>query len=75
MFSTTLNHEYALAAQLLDLDATGIANLVRAAVDASFLDDGSKRSLLHEIDAYVQGASGAFPPAEGNTRRLVDRAD
>ncbi|MGI8759785.1 MAG: adenosine deaminase [Jatrophihabitantaceae bacterium] len=55
MFSTTLNHEYALAAGLLGLDCAGVADLSRAAVDASFLDDAGKAALLAEIDAYVLG--------------------
>jgi adenosine deaminase len=53
MFSTTLNHEYAVAAQLLDLDANGVADLARAGVRASFLGDGGKADLLAEIDAYA----------------------
>jgi adenosine deaminase/aminodeoxyfutalosine deaminase len=52
MFSTTLNNEYAVAAQLLGLDETGIAELARAAVRASFLDDAGKRELITEIDEY-----------------------
>jgi adenosine deaminase/aminodeoxyfutalosine deaminase len=55
MFSTTLNREYALAAELLGLDAAGIAELARAAVRASFLDAGGQRVLLGEIDAYATG--------------------
>jgi adenosine deaminase len=53
MFSTTLNGEYAVAAELLGLDESGIAELARAAVRASFLDDPGKRLLLTEIDAYA----------------------
>ena len=52
MFSTTLTHEYEVAAELLDLDESGIADLARAAVRASFLDDAGKRALLAEIDEY-----------------------
>ena len=52
MFSTTLNHEYEVAADLLDLDEAGVAELARAAVRASFLDDAGKRALLAEIDDY-----------------------
>ena len=54
MFSTTLTHEYEVAAQLLGLDAAGVADLARAAVRDSFLDDAGKRALLAEIDAYAQ---------------------
>ena len=46
MFSTTLNHEYAVAAELLGLDEAGVADLARAAVRASFLDDAGKAALL-----------------------------
>jgi aminodeoxyfutalosine deaminase len=56
MFSTTLNHEYAVAADLLALDARGVAELARAAVRASFLDQPGQAELLAEIDAYA-GAS------------------
>ena len=58
MFSTTLNDEYAVAARLLGLDTSGIAELARAAVRVSFLDDGGKRRLLDEIDAYVASNTG-----------------
>jgi adenosine deaminase len=53
MFSTTLNHEYAVASELLGLDARGVADLARAAVRASFLDDTGKTALLAEIDDYA----------------------
>jgi adenosine deaminase/aminodeoxyfutalosine deaminase len=52
MFSTTLTHEYEVAADLLQLDESGIADLARAAVRASFLDDLGKTALLTEIDEY-----------------------
>src|SRR4051794_23592136 len=42
MFSTTLNAEYAIAAELLGLDAAGVADLARAAVRASFLGETGK---------------------------------
>jgi adenosine deaminase/aminodeoxyfutalosine deaminase len=53
MFSTTLNAEYAVAADLLGLDAAGVADLARAGVRASFLDDAGKAALLQEIDVYA----------------------
>jgi adenosine deaminase len=53
MFATTLNEEYAIAAQLLGLDRDGVADLARTAVRASFLDEPGKRLLLDEIDAYL----------------------
>lgn len=52
MFGTTLNREYAVAADLLGLDRNGIADLARAAVDASFAEDAVRRDLRAEIDAY-----------------------
>lgn len=57
MFSTTLNHEYLVAAQLLGLDEAGVAELSRSAVRASFLDAPGQRLLLDEIDAYVAGSA------------------
>jgi aminodeoxyfutalosine deaminase len=53
MFGTTLEEEYAVAARLLDLDSTGVADLARAAVTASFLPAGGKSALLAEIDDYA----------------------
>jgi adenosine deaminase len=55
MFATTLNNEYAVAAQLLALDAAGVAELARAAVRASFRDEAGKAALLAEIDDYAGG--------------------
>lgn len=56
MFSTTLNHEYEVAAGLLGLDNQGIADLARASVRSSFADDATKASILAEIDAYAATA-------------------
>ena len=42
MFSTDLNREYAIAAELLGLDQAGIAELARNAVTASFAPDEVK---------------------------------
>jgi adenosine deaminase len=55
MFSTTLDTEYSVAAELLGLDETGVADLARAAVRASFLDEPGRRQLLGEIDEYTAG--------------------
>jgi adenosine deaminase len=65
MFSTTLNHEYEVAAQLLRLDAGGVADLARAAVRASFLDAAGRDALLAEIDGYAADRDDlrAQPPA------------
>jgi adenosine deaminase len=59
MFSTSLNREYAVAAELLGLDAAGVAELARAGVRQSFAEDGTKTRLLGEIDAYVDAADGS----------------
>jgi adenosine deaminase len=53
MFSTDLNTEYAVAADLLQLDETGVAELARGAVRQSFAGDATKARILAEIDAYV----------------------
>lgn len=53
MFGTTLNQEYAVAAELLDLDADGVADLARAAVNASFAPADVRARVLAEIDAYA----------------------
>ncbi|SNY73103.1 adenosine deaminase [Paractinoplanes atraurantiacus] len=54
MFSTTLNREYQVAADLLGLDERGVAELARQAVRYSFLDERGKSGLLAEIDAYAK---------------------
>ena len=56
MFSTTLNHEYEVAAELLGLDDRGIADLARASVRSSFADDATKAAIIAEIDAYAATA-------------------
>jgi aminodeoxyfutalosine deaminase len=53
MFGTTLNREYAIAAELLGLDAGGIAELARQAVRASFAPEDVKRRVLVEIEEYA----------------------
>lgn len=55
MFNTTLNAEYQIAADLLGLDEAGVADLARAGVRASFLDQAGKTRLLGEIDGYAAG--------------------
>jgi aminodeoxyfutalosine deaminase len=64
MFSTSLNAEYLVAAELLELDPAGVAELARAAVRQSFLDDAGKVALLGEIDAYAQEAGRAVATAD-----------
>ena len=53
MFATSLNQEYAVAADLLDLDRDGLADLARTAVEVSFADDATKQRVLNEIAAYA----------------------
>ena len=53
MFGTDLTNEYAVAAELLDLDEAGVGELAKTAVRVSFADDAVKESLTREIDAYV----------------------
>jgi aminodeoxyfutalosine deaminase len=54
MFGTTLNHEYEIAADLLGLDAEGLAGLAKNAVRASFMPAPEKTALQDEIDAYTR---------------------
>ena len=56
MFNTTLNREYEIAAELLDLDREGIADLARTSVSVSFAPDDVRQRILGEIDAYVADA-------------------
>nr|WP_171170365.1 adenosine deaminase [Streptomyces sp. I05A-00742] len=58
MFGTDLNNEYAVAARLLELDARGVADLAKNAVEASFLDAAGKAKLAAEIDAYTASHAG-----------------
>jgi aminodeoxyfutalosine deaminase len=55
MFSTDLNTEYAVAADLLGLDEAGLAQLARNAVTASFAPADVRDRLLGEIDSYAEG--------------------
>ncbi|RIV37849.1 adenosine deaminase [Micromonospora radicis] len=58
MFGTTLDDEYAVAAELLDAGPAQVAALARNAVTASFLDEPGKRRLTAEIDGYLAKALG-----------------
>jgi aminodeoxyfutalosine deaminase len=53
MFGTDLTNEYAVAAELLELDEAGVAELAKTAVRVSFAEDSVKNALLTEIDEYV----------------------
>ena len=59
MFGTSLNQEYAIAADLLGLDEAGVTDLARTAVSASFAPDDVKGRILAEIDAH--GLPGTPP--------------
>lgn len=54
MFGTTLNREYEIAAELLDLGRDGVRALAVAAVDASFAADDLKSRLRAEIAAAAR---------------------
>jgi aminodeoxyfutalosine deaminase len=53
MFGTDLTNEYAVAAELLDLDEAGVGELAKTAVQVSFAEDSVKKALIAEIDEYV----------------------
>jgi len=55
MFGTTLNREYEIAADLLDLDERGLGDLAVAAVDASYAPDDVKQRIRAEITDHVGG--------------------
>lgn len=70
MFGTDLDREYAIAAELLGLDETGLVALARAAVDGSFASDSTKAALRAELSAYAASprspasASPTWAPTE-----------
>lgn len=53
MFATTLNREYEIAADLLGLGTSGVADLARTAVRSSFAPEATKQRILGEIDTYA----------------------
>jgi aminodeoxyfutalosine deaminase len=55
MFGTTLNREYAIAAELLDLDEAGLVDLAATAVRVSYAPDEVKTRVLAELDAVTPG--------------------
>lgn len=64
MFGTTLNKEYLVAASLLGLSESGVADLARDAVRQSFAPDHVKVALLNEIALYTVQLPD-FPPDAG----------
>ncbi len=63
MFGTTLNREYAVAAELLDLDEAGVAALARQAVTSSYAPDQVRTALHAAIDDHL--ASWLSGPVAG----------
>ena len=53
MFNTSLAREYEVAAELLDLDEDGVADLARVAVHASFAPETVKADLVAEIHDWT----------------------
>ena len=64
MFNTTLNREYAIAADLLGLDEAGVADLARTAVRVSFLDDAGKTA-ADRRDRRLPGCRNALGKGTG----------
>ena len=56
MFGTNLGEEYRRLAATFDWGVADLADLVRAGIDASLLDDGAKRRLGEEVDAASRAA-------------------
>ncbi|MFY1632624.1 adenosine deaminase [Solwaraspora sp. WMMB335] len=68
MFGTTLNHEYAVAAQLAGGGVERLAELARNGVSAAFLPPADQARLLAEIDGYARsqtaGVDGILPAGQ-----------
>jgi len=56
MLGTTLSQEYEIAAELLDLDRAGLADLAWSAINASVAPDDMRQRVLREIDEYTDFA-------------------
>ena len=67
MFGTSLNREYEIVADLLDLDERGVAELAGNAVRASFLPDPEKHDLLGAIDAHLEAPRAVWGPGVEGT--------
>ena len=68
MFGTTLNREYAIAADLLGLDEAGVADLARTAVRASFAPDGRAGAGARRDRRLRRRLSRAAPAGKGSNR-------
>ena len=81
MFGTTLNREYEIAADLLDLDEAGVADLARTAVRASFAPDdvqgpgaGGDRRVRLQVSPVSRGSltlSGEASPDNVRERPIT----
>jgi aminodeoxyfutalosine deaminase len=67
MFSTTLDHEYLVAARLLDLDKDGVADLAREAVMASFMPEPDRQELLARIAKHEMAWATRIPDQDSAT--------
>ena len=72
MFGTTLNREYEIAADLLDLDEAGVADLALAAVDASFAPEDVAARVREEIRAHAGARARRRRSASAQRRRDDD---
>ncbi|KGN34529.1 adenosine deaminase [Knoellia sinensis KCTC 19936] len=55
MFGTTLNREYEIAADLLELDEQGLRDLATTALDVSYAPEDVKARVRAEISGYAAG--------------------
>ena len=70
MFGTDLNSEYAIAARLLSLDAPGVADLAKNAVEASYMDHaGRPGSTRRSTPTRRVEPAGSTPGREGGRGR------
>lgn len=53
MFGTSLNHEYALAADAFDLGTAELAELARTGIRAAYCAESTRMELLSELDTLV----------------------
>ena len=68
MFGTSLNREYEIAADLLDLDEAGVAELSRTAVRVSYAPADVKDRILEEIDSASRAEERSHPQASSSER-------
>jgi adenosine deaminase len=53
-FSTSLSREYRIAAEDMGFERQDIDTMTRTALEAAFVDDDTRKTLLARFDAYVQ---------------------